>query len=116
MKSNADNDALSTYAQLAGMAQTFIGDTGAQLNDPLVSPLFADLTGLPPHWISIAGYDMLKSGGDEMVEKMKKAGIDVVSETHDGMQHVFEFMAGRDAEADKSITHIGKWVSEKIRS
>jgi len=115
-KLNAQNDMLSTDATLSGMAESFIRDTGARLDDPLVSPLYADVKGLPPHWLSIAGHDMLKSGGDEMAEKMRKEGVEVVCEVHEGMQHVFEFMAGRAPEADRSIRMIGEWVKEKIGS
>ncbi|GAB7345362.1 hypothetical protein MBLNU457_3711t1 [Dothideomycetes sp. NU457] len=116
MKSNADVNMLGTADTLRGMAHNFIEGTGAKLNDPLVSPLFADLTGLPPHWLSVAGYDMLKSGGDDMAAKMKKEGIEVVYEVHEGMQHVFELMAGKAPEADRSIRMIGEWVRKKIGS
>lgn len=107
---------MSTDAALSGMAESFIEGTGARLDDPLVSPLFADVKGLPPHWLSIAGHDMLKSGGGEMAKKMKKEGVEAVYEVHEGMQHVFEFMAGRAPEADRSIKMIGEWVKAKIGS
>jgi epsilon-lactone hydrolase len=37
-----------------------------------------------------------------------------VLKVHEGMQHVFEFMAGRAPEADRSIEEIGQWVRKTL--
>lgn len=59
---------------------------------------------------------MLKSGADDMAAKMKREGIEVVYEAHEGMQHVFELMAGKAPGADRSIRMIGEWVRRKTGS
>jgi len=99
----------------------YIGDDDAQEDPnvaPLVSPLFASeermRDSLPPHWISVAGNDTLRSDGERMAAKLEKAGVEVVLDVAEGMQHVFEFMAGKAPEADESIRKIAKWVKKKL--
>jgi len=65
---------------------------------------------LPPHWISAAGHDILLDDGVRMAEKLRRAGIEVELRVHEGMQHVFEFLAGTAPEANQSIREIGEWV------
>ncbi|KAK5768742.1 hypothetical protein LTS12_001168 [Elasticomyces elasticus] len=92
---------------------------GSNPTDPIISPVYAsdeELKTLPPHWISIAGYDMLRDDGTRMAERLQKAGVETVVKTAEGMQHVFEFMAGRAPEADASIKAIGEWVRKQIGS
>lgn len=88
------------------------------LKDPLISPLFASkeelAKAMPPHWISVAGHDTLRCDGEEMAEKLREAGGEAELRVGEGMQHVFEFMAGKAVEADESVTDIGKWVRGKM--
>lgn len=117
MDSNEQNDVLNTKPFIKELGRLYIGDSGASLDDPLVSPLFAkdeDVAKLPPHWISIAGFDMLRDHGERMGDRLKRNGVEVIAEVHEGQQHVFEFMAGRAPEADRSIKDIGEWVRQKV--
>ncbi|KAK3661603.1 hypothetical protein LTR56_000091 [Elasticomyces elasticus] len=93
--------------------------TSEPMHDVLGAKVYAsdeELKTLPPHWISIAGYDMLRDDGTRMAERLQKAGVETVVKTAEGMQHVFEFMAGRAPEADASIKAIGEWVRKQIGS
>lgn len=114
-KSNADKDFIQTEEGVTTLADRYVAG-GTSKKDPLVSPIFADLSGLPPTWISCAGHDMLRDQGVVLAEKAKKAGVEVVLEVHEGQQHVMEFMAGKAPEADGSIKRIGEWVRKKIGS
>ena len=117
MDSNEENDVLNTKPFCAMLADRYTRSKSELKVDPLVSPLFASpeqARQLPPHWISVAGYDMLRDHGERMAEKLKQAGVEVKLEVHDGQQHVFEFMAGNAPEADDSIGRIGKWVRAKL--
>lgn len=114
MKTNAEKDVLNGMEFCTKLADRYAGK--ASKDDPMVSPLFADMKGLPPQWISCAGDDMLLDNGTRVAEKAKAAGIEVVLEIHEGQQHVMEFMAGKAPEADGSIARIGEWVRRKIGS
>lgn len=115
MVENADKDVLGSAESIRELARMYTAD-GASPEDPLISPLFADPTGLPPHWISCGGYDTLRDQGIAFAEKAKAAGVDVVLDVCPEQQHVYEFMAGKSPEAIDSLQRIGKWVRSKIGS
>jgi epsilon-lactone hydrolase len=112
-ETNKDNDVLNTKEFCDFNSDRYVVG-GTSKKHPLVSPIFADLAGLPPTWISVAGYDMLRDQGTAFAEKAKKAGVEIVVEIHEGQQHVMEFMAGKAPEADESLKRIGEWVRKKI--
>ena len=114
-KENKDNDVLGTDEFVKMLGDRFVAG-GTSREHHLVSPLYADLTGLPPHWISCGGHDMLRDDGVRLAEKAKEQGVEVVLEVHEGQQHVMEFMAGKAPEADESLRRIGRWVQKKIGS
>ena len=63
--------------------------SGSQANDPAVSPLFADLKGLPPLLFQVSSSEMLYSDTTRFVEKAKDSGVDVTMEVWEDMPHVF---------------------------
>ncbi len=50
------------------------------LDDPRVSPAYADLTGLPPMYIQVPEYDTVREGAFMLIEKARLDGVDVNSE------------------------------------
>ncbi|KAK5166524.1 ATP synthase mitochondrial F1 complex assembly factor 2 [Saxophila tyrrhenica] len=112
---NEDKDVLSSKESVKVITDRYIAG-GTSKENPLVSPIYANLSGLPPTWISCAGFDMLRDQGALLAEKAKKAGVDVTLDMHEGQQHVMEFMAGMAPEANDSLQRIGEWVRKKIGS
>ncbi|GAB2676560.1 alpha/beta hydrolase [Kribbella swartbergensis] len=56
--------------------------------DPLVSPLLAeDLTGLPPTYITTAGFDPLRDEGTEYAQALAAAGVPVTHASHPTLTH-----------------------------
>jgi monoterpene epsilon-lactone hydrolase len=49
---------------------------GDRHHDPLVSPLFADLRGLPPMLVQVGGHEVLLDDAVELVRRAKAAGVD----------------------------------------
>jgi len=72
--------------QLDDLAKTYIGDAGDPRN-PLISPLFADLHGLPPALIVTAECDPLKDQGDAYAQRLRDAGVDAEATCMPGMLH-----------------------------
>lgn len=76
---------------------------GGSATDPRVSPLLAtDLAGLPPAYIAVAGFDVLRDEGEEYARALAAAGVDVALRRHDGLVHAFVnatglFAAGKEA-------------------
>lgn len=58
--------------------------------DPRVSPLLAeDLTGLPPAYIAVSGFDVLRDEGEAYARRMAHAGVRVGLRRHDRLIHAF---------------------------
>ncbi|MHA2297444.1 MAG: alpha/beta hydrolase [Candidatus Hodarchaeales archaeon] len=84
---------------------------GADPRDPLISPLHADLTGLPPLLIQVSTSEILYSDSKRLFDRAKAAGVDVKLETWDGMLHVFQsFGLQYLSEAREAIANIGDFV------
>jgi acetyl esterase/lipase len=49
-----------------------------------------------------------------LAEAATKAHVDVTLKITEGMQHVFEFMAGRAPEADETIADMALWLRPKF--
>jgi acetyl esterase/lipase len=83
---------------------------GADLRSPLVSPLYADLHGLPPILIQVGSVEVLLSDATRFAEKAKEVGVSVTLEVWDGMQHVWQYTASFLPEARQAIRNIGEFA------
>jgi len=61
----------------------------ADLQDPRINLVAADLRGLPPTTIVNAQIDPLRSDGETLAEAMRAAGVEVEQRTFAGMTHEF---------------------------
>lgn len=86
---------------------------GKDPNDPYITPLLADLEGLPPVLIQASTSEMLYSGAKKFYEKAKKAGIDVKFETWEDVPHGFQtFGLNILPEAQDAINHIKIFIED----
>ena len=108
MTSRAAVDIECTRAALLDMAGAYLN--GADPTQPLASPVFADLTGLPPLLSLVGGDEILLDDSVRLVRTAAVAGIDATLSIAAGMQHVFPIWAGAFPEADAAIRLIGDWV------
>lgn len=93
---------LEVYAKLyAGSAKTTL---------PLISPLFADLKGLPPLLIHVGTHEILLDEAIQISKNARAAGVDVTLETWDGMFHVFQIIPFLP-ETQMSLGRIAGFVS-----
>jgi acetyl esterase/lipase len=81
---------------------------------PLISPVYADLHGLPPLLIQVGDCEVLLSDSVRLAERARQAGVDVTLEVWDGMWHVWQAYAGYVPEAQQAIERIGAFVSEHL--
>ncbi|MDD7209340.1 MAG: alpha/beta hydrolase [Lachnospiraceae bacterium] len=63
---------------------------GYSPQNPYISPLFGDFTGLPPMLFQVGGTEMLLSDSVEAAKKADRAGCDVRLTVYEGMFHVFQ--------------------------
>lgn len=90
---------------------------GADPNDPMISPLFADLEGLPPLLVQASTSEMLYGGAKRFADRAKEAGVDVTFETWDGMPHVWQsFGLEVLPEAKQATAKIGEFIQKLFES
>jgi monoterpene epsilon-lactone hydrolase len=77
-----------TLEELERSAQWYVGN--GDRRDPLVSPVFADLSGLPPMLIQAAGNDQLLDDSVMLAERARAAGVTVTLSIAPDMWHVYQ--------------------------
>ncbi len=71
---------------------TFMGASyfqGHEPTDPLVSPLFGDLAGLPPLFVTATQGEVLLDDTTRLAERAEKAGVDVTLRLVEDSVHVY---------------------------
>lgn len=109
--SNNNNDPLLNPALLKVFADYYTGQTDAA--NPLISPFFADLQGLPPLLIHAGTNEILFDQITQFSEKAGQAGVDIVLDCWQGMFHVFQLIP-IIPESKLSIEKIAKFIHNKI--
>jgi monoterpene epsilon-lactone hydrolase len=88
MKDAHVEDPLLTYEYLQAGARMVLG--GADSRDPLASPLYGDLSRLPPLLIQVGSDERLLDDARQYAERAAGAGSPVRLEVWEGMHHVFQ--------------------------
>jgi epsilon-lactone hydrolase len=112
-QTNRDKDPFFQRELVRGLARSFLGEAGDP-RDPLVNPLYADLTALGPLYIQVGGDEGLLDDARLLDEHARKAGVDVRLDVFPGMLHAFQMAAGRAAEADDAIRRMADWVRPRL--
>lgn len=81
---------------------------------PLISPLYAELHGLPPLLIQVGSDEIVLSDSTRLAERVKIAGGEATLEVWEGMWHVFHCLAPQLPEANRAIEKIGAFVRRQI--
>jgi monoterpene epsilon-lactone hydrolase len=108
LETNATADLTATKASLQRMAGQYLH--GADPRTPLASPLYADLSGLPPLLIVVGGDEALLDDSVRLARSAGMAGVDVTLYIGGSMQHVFPVYCGAMPEADAAVMMIGEWI------
>ena len=83
------------------------------VRSPLISPLYADLRGLPPLLIQVGADEILLDDATRCAEKAREAGVDVTLEIWDEMFHVFPLVPFI-REAKEAVEHITGFASRNL--
>jgi monoterpene epsilon-lactone hydrolase len=83
---------------------------GAVLENPLLSPVFANVAGLPPALIQVGDAEILLSDSTRYAGKLRDAGIDAELEVFPEMWHVFQLFVGKMPESGAAIGKIGRYI------
>ncbi len=82
--------------------------------NPLVSPLYADVHGMPPTLLQVGTQEVLLSDSTRMAERLKDAGVETKLEVWPGMFHAFA--AGSDfiPEGRLAMKHSVKFIRHHL--
>lgn len=111
-RSKAAVDPIVTLEGIAQLTQAYLG--GADPKLPLVSPLYADLRGLPPLLIHVGSDEVLLDDALGLAARAREAGVDVTVREWPAMIHVWHWFQPMLDEADQAITEIGGFVKARL--
>ncbi len=83
---------------------------------PLISPVFADLSGLPALLVQAGEHEILRSDSQRLSENARQVGVSVSLEIWEGMWHVWHMFAGLMPEAQRAIDRIGRFIQERLQT
>jgi acetyl esterase/lipase len=95
--------------QQRSFAAAYLGDHDP--TDPRVSPLTADLSGLPPILVQTATGDPLAADAHRIVERACSYGVDARLEIYSAATHVFQYFWSFLPEAADALEHAGAFIS-----
>ena len=101
IEGNADRDPMFHGPSLANLGNAYLGTAGDATN-PLISPVFADPTGLPPLLIHVAAEEALRDDGLRFAEKARAAGVSVETTVWPVVPHAWQLLA-KVPEARRSL-------------
>lgn len=110
MNTKALDDAMLSKETLSWMGGLYLA--GQDAGNPLASPIFADLSGLPPLLIQVGGDEVLLDDALALHEAGRSAGVDVTLEVWDQMMHVWHLMAMAVPEGKLAIKGIGEFMKK----
>jgi acetyl esterase/lipase len=85
---------------------------GMDRRDPGLSPLYADLSGLPPLLIQVGEDELLLNDSLRFTKQATAAGVTVVLERYPGCWHVFQAHAGMLDVADLALARVASFLQQ----
>ena len=111
VQGNAQYDYLTPQLLEAG-SRWYAG--GESLRNPFISPIHAELHGLPPMLVLTGGLELFHSENDAFVAKARAAGVTVTHEVAEHAVHVNALLAIVSREGRAAIRRIGSYVREHV--
>jgi acetyl esterase/lipase len=111
--SRAEADPIHQRPMILALAKNYLGGQGDPC-DPLVSPLYADLTDLPPLLIQVGDRETVLDDSVMLADKARAAGVEVDLQVWDGMIHVFQMFGAEIPEAHRAIADIAGFVDRHL--
>ncbi|WP_373353644.1 alpha/beta hydrolase [Pseudoroseicyclus sp. CXY001] len=111
-ESNRDSDPSMTRQSLMEAAAHYTGE--ADPLDPLLSPVEAELGGLPPLLVHVGGNEIMLSDSLALVRKAETAGVSTTLTLWDGLWHVHQHALPQVPEAAAAVAEIAAFARERL--
>lgn len=102
----AQLDPTITMEYIHAVRKAYAGD--ADLNDPMLSPLFGDFKGFPPTLIQVGSNELLFSDSERLRDRMRSAGVLCQMEEWEEMWHVFQMLPIK--KAAEAMEHVSEFL------
>lgn len=89
-RANEESDALFARRTILSGARAVLGRAGAR--DPLASPVYADLSGLPPLVVHAGEQEALRDDATRLVDNARAAGVEAELELWPDVPHAWQWM------------------------
>jgi acetyl esterase/lipase len=113
VRSNEEKDALFTRKVILIGGRAVLGMANAR--DPLASPVYGDLAGLPPMLVHAGADEALRDDSTRLVERARAAGVDAQIELWPETPHGWQLMPFIP-EAAESRQKAIDFLKEKLRA
>lgn len=110
IKTCAKSELILSEAEAVSFVDSYVGD--GDRRQPLASPLFADLRGLPPLLIQVTDTEILFDDSVRLAAAARQAGVDVKLEVWKGLWHVWQVMPIVLPEADHALAAAADFMSK----
>lgn len=100
------------YQEVQVKKPSYAGDM--ELNDPKLSPIYADLRGLPPMLIQVGGYELFVDDGLSLIKRALSDDVEATLTTYPGMPHDFPLLFPELHETDLSLKEFRDFVERYL--
>ncbi|WBQ11801.1 alpha/beta hydrolase [Hyphomonadaceae bacterium BL14] len=114
VKTRADADPMLTPGNLKAGAELYLRQLDPR--DPDASPLYSDLSDLPPVFIQVGEDEILLDDSVRLHAALEAAGVVTRCEVWAGMWHDFQLFAPLISEADASLERARDWLKPHLEA
>ncbi len=111
-RSNTKKEALFPIKFVDTCIEYYLGGQDPHL--PLISPLYGDLTGLPPLLIQVGSEELLLEDAERFAGKARQSGIEVTFQAWERMWHVWQAFEPYLPEANQAIASIAEFFCSRV--
>lgn len=112
MITRADQDPWFHAEHLATISRQYCDE--GELTNALVSPVFADATGLPQILIQVGNDELLLSDSERFAENIRAGGGQVEVDVWPHMWHVWQMFIGLMPESRRAVEKLGAYIRKTI--
>lgn len=110
MDTKAELDPVCSRDTVAMLAGAYL--QGTDVTHPSGSPLYAELAGLPPLFVTVGTAETLMDDSTRLADKVRAAGGEVTLDVADDMVHIWTLFHEILPEARESIQRIGTFIQD----
>ena len=113
LDTNTPTDMVLNKAQMQSFAHVYAGKE--RLDSKGVSPLFGDLSGLPPSLVQVSRQELLLDDGIRLAEGLEKAGSVAQISKWSQMPHVWQLLHRYLPQADEALKEVGEFLQARVQ-